>query len=228
MYREDQAMQDQTELQDELSAMIDGEAGDPAALSAQIQRDPALAQQLAQLQAVVAEVRQLPGPALRPEFVTRVMAQVREVDLEGARAPRGWAAWFSLPRLAAAGGLCAAALVLAVVWRGAEVPDARSTAQPVIAAVPEEVHSDVVAALADAGVDLVALAEVYAPVEDSEAATVPDEAIDAIFLAMVDAAWTPDDEVDDLDTIEHLNLDDQDTLRRLMQPGERLEFQNEG
>lgn len=218
------------DLRVEMSAYLDGECVDPAELAARLEGDPALALELAQLQAMLGEVRQLPGPALRPEFVTRVLAQVRE-ELPDARAP-WWSAWFSLPRLATVGGLCAASLVLGIAWRGAMAPAPRIDPVEDVATAPRDDAGSVLDRLTAAGADVAALAEEFGGVEaDDDAMESPlaleDAEIDEIFLAMQDAAWTNDD-ADELDVIEQLGAEDQGALQRLLQPSAYSDSRNEG
>ncbi len=73
-------------LTEELSAHLDGEADDPAAIKRLLQRDADAARQHMDLARLSAHVQALKAPETHPAFVTRVMAQVQE-----APAPKhGW------------------------------------------------------------------------------------------------------------------------------------------
>lgn len=81
---------------DELSAYLDGEAKDPERIRRLLAEDPEAAARHAQLAKLSEHLRALPEPEVRPEFLTRVMAHVREQEM----APRRPAWHFGVPLLA--------------------------------------------------------------------------------------------------------------------------------
>ncbi len=81
-------------INEELSAYLDGEASDPAAMARILAQDPEVARRYAQMSALSTRLRSLPAPEVPPAFATRVLAHVRE-DAEGVRT-----SWFSPRRLA--------------------------------------------------------------------------------------------------------------------------------
>ena len=61
---------------EEMSAYLDGEARDPAAVERQLREDPEAAQHYRALTALSTHLRRLPPPNVHPAFATRVMAAV--------------------------------------------------------------------------------------------------------------------------------------------------------
>lgn len=74
---------------EELSAYIDGEAKDPARIARHLQFCESCARHHMELLKLSANVRALPAPETRPEFVTRVMAHVAETGVSSGRLPWG-------------------------------------------------------------------------------------------------------------------------------------------
>ncbi len=72
---------------EELSAYMDGEARDPARIARHLQHCESCARHHMQLLKLSTHLHALPLPEPRPEFLTRVMAQVAE---EKAPSPRLW------------------------------------------------------------------------------------------------------------------------------------------
>ena len=94
-----------------LSALLDGEADD--ALREQVESDPALREQLAELGRVDDELRALPSAPVPADLLARVKAQAaREEAAAARRAPRRRVRW-----LLAAAVPAAAAALLALVWQ---------------------------------------------------------------------------------------------------------------
>jgi len=88
---------------EELSSYIDGEAKRPERIARHLQHCEQCARRHMELLRLSEHLRALPGPAARPEFVTRVLAEVREQQA----APRLWPWTWAVPATA-----CAAALLL--------------------------------------------------------------------------------------------------------------------
>lgn len=72
-------------LRDELSAYLDGEARDPDRIQRLLQEDPEAAVRHAQMAKLSQHLKALPEPEVRPEFLTRVMAHVREQEVTPRR-----------------------------------------------------------------------------------------------------------------------------------------------
>ena len=103
-----------------LSACLDGECGDPAALRARLNAEPELALRLRQLQAVRARLAALPAPEPSVDFAARVTkrAFARKLTMPSRSF---W--WCALPVAAAATLLVVAALSHKAPEREASVPD---------------------------------------------------------------------------------------------------------
>ncbi len=147
-----------------LSAWLDGECGDPAALRARLSAEPELAQRLRQLQGVRARMASLPSPNPPADFAERVTARAFARKL---RVPtrRFW--WTSLSVAAAAMLVVMAGQFRTVprhemvapdseTWRTAlnslaESPDAEAMAEwvGVEPVLDETLPNDLVGALAD-------------------------------------------------------------------------------
>ncbi len=98
-------------VREELSAYLDGEARDAAAIEEHVRGCKACASEYAALVQVSRAMRALTPPDVHPAFTTRVMASVREVDFtEEAPAPRRW----GLTTLLTTVGV--AASVAVIVW----------------------------------------------------------------------------------------------------------------
>ena len=83
---------------DELSAHVDGHARDPEHLMRHLAACPACARRHQELAALSRHIKDIPLPEVRPEFLTRVMAGVRERD----EVLRPWWRPWPVPVLAAA------------------------------------------------------------------------------------------------------------------------------
>ena len=103
---------------EELSAYMDGEARGAERIARHLQECPDCAQRYSELLHLSAEVKGLPLPEVRPEFVTRVMAHVAEAP--GARRP-----WLS-PLLGPAAVIAAAALLVLALATFLRIPPASS------------------------------------------------------------------------------------------------------
>ncbi len=125
---------------DELSAFLDGEARDPARIQRLIAEDPELAARHQQFAKISEHLRTLPAPDVRPEFLTRVMAHVREQESAPAR-PAWWR--FVLP----VATLAMLAVVAGSMWRNRA--DSPATADPPVATVSHPVVGDPVADAVD-------------------------------------------------------------------------------
>lgn len=85
------------QLDEELSAYLDGESVHPEKIEHLIKTNVQVAQRYLELQQLSKQVQSLPEPEVRPEFLTRVMAHVREQEEE--RQPAGmfsmvhWSRW---------------------------------------------------------------------------------------------------------------------------------------
>jgi len=108
---------------EELSAYIDGEAKDPARIARHLQFCESCARHHMQLLKLSANVRALPPPETRPEFVTRVMAHVAEAGVRPGRFSWGVA----VPAV-----VFAAAILLAagLAWRN-RTPETTPSPQPI-------------------------------------------------------------------------------------------------
>lgn len=109
---------------------VDGEldASGRAALLADAERDPKLAEELATARAAVEALAALPAPEPPPDLVNR--AVLRAVQRRAARPERRWPA---LPRLSLAGALLAAGALLVGLWAARGERDAPIAAPPPIA-----------------------------------------------------------------------------------------------
>lgn len=214
---------------DELSALLDGEAEDAARIEAHLRTCSACAEHYRELKAVATQVRKLRAPEPRPEFVTRVLARVREDNEQRTLISVPWWRWLSAtPRLAFAGGALAAAVIAAVLGY-AWLPAPQPAAVPVVAQAPlASPASDfgpesvgVVGDLVNAGVDLTTLAEEYVPEGEaeiessSEDLAETEQVIEREFLAMLEAGWESD--ADAYDAIEGLTEDELADLQYLLQ-----------
>lgn len=116
---------------EELSAYLDGEANDPAAVERRLASSPEAARCLEVLRRMSAQLKAIPAPEVSPAFATRVVGHVREEALQAGR----WRVW------APVGALCVLALVLGI-WVGAPVGpvsmNSEITALPVLPAEAEE------------------------------------------------------------------------------------------
>lgn len=213
-------MKQHRDWQEEMSAQLDGECADPAALAARLAQDPELARTFAQLETVVAQVRRLPEPALHPAFVTRVLAEVRE-EATPVVVPWWRGGWVPFG-MKLAGGFCLLALVASLALRPVE-----TSTDEIAAGAAEGDAYGVVVALEEAGADLALLADDFAREGELDVEELPTDAVDEVFLAMLDAAWS-EDELDDLDIIEHMSGEQQDVLWKRLQSGAPLGDQSEG
>lgn len=73
-------------FEEELSAYLDGESKNPDQMKRLIQKDPKVAKRFMEMQKLSTHLQELPGPVVRPEFLTRVMAHVREQEEEKRQA----------------------------------------------------------------------------------------------------------------------------------------------
>ena len=106
---------DTKHVTDELSAYIDGEARDAARIDAHLAHCAECARRYEELSKLSEQIRALPVPEIRPEFVTRVMAGLREAD-----APRSW--WMRLRAPLAVSCAAAIALLIAAAYLRGTVP----------------------------------------------------------------------------------------------------------
>lgn len=107
-----------------LSAYLDGEAEDPAAVERWLAGSPEAARRLEELRRMSAQLKAVPAPEVSPAFATRIVARVRET----AAPTRRWRVW------APVGALCALALV-AGIWVG--LPQAPEEGIPPVTALPD-------------------------------------------------------------------------------------------
>jgi hypothetical protein len=111
-----------SQLQEELSAYLDGEAEDPQAVRRLIEEDPDAARLYSEMKRLSTRLGALPEPKVPAQFLTRVMADVRDED-----APRRFHAWRFTATVA--GMAAMAAIVLSVVLYRAE-PDGGGPEDP--------------------------------------------------------------------------------------------------
>lgn len=78
-------------VQHELSAYIDGEARCPNRIAAHLDRCDVCRREYDALVKLSASLKTLPYPDVRPEFVTRVVAHVREAEVAPMRYAQSWA-----------------------------------------------------------------------------------------------------------------------------------------
>lgn len=84
---------------DQLSAYMDGRANNPQAIEQHLGQCAQCRAYLDQLRSISAQLRDLTGPAVKPEFATRVMGAVRQTRPEPRRP---WFIWLGLPVAATA------------------------------------------------------------------------------------------------------------------------------
>lgn len=121
-------MNDKERWAEELSAYLDGESRDAAALEKLLAEQPGLARQHNDYARIGALLRSLPDPDVHPAFATRVVAHA----IEAGPAPAPWVAW--LKWLVPAAGL--AAVVLGAVYLQQEEAVVEET--PVIAVLRKD------------------------------------------------------------------------------------------
>lgn len=213
---------------DELSALLDGEAEDAKRIEAHLRSCTACAAHYRELMALTTQVRKLRAPDPRPEFVTRVLAQVREDEQRNLLSFPWWRWLSATPRVALAGGALAAA-VFAAVLGYAWLPASQPAVVPVVAQAPvASPASDVgpesagvVGDLVNAGVDVTTLAEEYVPEgeaeleESAQELADTDQVIEREFLAMLEDGWESD--ADAYETVEDLTADELADLQYLLQ-----------
>ncbi len=85
-------------VKDQLSAYMDGYAKNPRAVERHLETCAVCRAYLEELKALSSGLRALPEPAVRPEFLTRVMAQARETRQEHRA---HWFARLAIPMAAA-------------------------------------------------------------------------------------------------------------------------------
>lgn len=120
-------------INEELSAYLDGESGDPASVGQVLRQDPEAARRYAEYAALSAHLRSLPAPDVPPAFATRVLAHLREDAAD--RAP----VWFTPRRLAwSLAGMAFIALVAVslTLFVRAGSPDSSQMDNPRVAALP--------------------------------------------------------------------------------------------
>lgn len=229
-------MNNDVHVLDELSALLDGEAEDPGHIESHLRACPACAQRYRELRAVTTQVRRLNAPEVRPEFVKLVVARVREA--QAAPAPAPWRAWLQALRmpqvLIPAGALCGVLLGFGLYEiAGPSAPSApreqRAEATAPASQSPLPAEESVVSALADNGVDVLQLAEVFGVDEsmDDSALAEPAEDIESEFSATLDAGWetSGDDSFGDIET---LSQEQQAAVKQLLQSGGSLDAVSEG
>lgn len=228
-------MDSKTHVAEEISAYLDGEvdAAARARIEGHLRACRHCGQRYHELRMVTTQVRSLRAPEVRPEFVTRVMARVREEEAP----PQTW--WQRLlaaltpagPALAtAAFGLAAFGLVAAGLYNVSRTPE--SPATPNYAAMAPSVgfqasndsSANVIDELVDAGIDTETLAE-YAESDvpelldtDAQSASDANELIDNEFLAMLDAGFSGTGD-DVYESISDLTAEEQAELQLLLQGG---------
>ena len=95
---------------DQLSAYLDGCAADPDKIAVHLENCAECAQRYRELLVLSAHLKTLPQPDVRPEFLTRVMANVREIDLTPHRP---WWAQILLPTTVVVG---LTVMIIAFAW----------------------------------------------------------------------------------------------------------------
>ncbi len=227
-------MSDMKHVVEEISAYLDNEVDsrDRARIEEHLRGCKPCAQHYHQIRAVTTQVRSLRGPEVRPEFVTRVLARVRDESQDIAWWQR-WLPSFAAQRPALVGATLAAfavGFVAVVVYKASPAPEANAPVQ-IASIVPEITLPQealtavgVIDELVDAGIDTELLAE-YAEGdnadtlnEDEASDAIADEVINTEFLAMLDAGWAnaDDDVYADIDT---MTTDEQAELQELLQGG---------
>lgn len=224
-------------IAEEISAYLDGEVEPDgrARIEAHLRACPECVQRYQELRAVTSQVRSLRAPEVRPEFVTRVLARVREEAEQPMpwwqRVLRGLPARQWTPSLMI---VCTTLVFMtAITFASYRLRDAVTqetmASAPLGAAVPGAAPEPFAAAnvideLVGAGVDTEVLAE-YAESDGTEAlagdAPVDFEAndvIDAEFLAMLDAGWSGGGD-DVYGSIDDLTAEEQSELQVLLQGG---------
>lgn len=224
-------MNDSTHVTEELSAYLDGEtdAKATARIETHLRECAACAQRHQELDSVALQVRRLRGPEARPEFVTRVLARVREESVPTASWWERLLAALPAPRgrmLAAAGFACAVGVLGIAVYNAAQPLQVSVPVQAPMAAVQGDAYAaaELLDELITGGMDSEVLAE-YAEAEDSaplddsgvmDPAT--EEVIDMEFLAMLDAGWEQADD-DGYATFDDLSAEEQMAVQHLLQGG---------
>lgn len=230
-------MKNDMHVLDELSALLDGEAEDPARIESHVRACPTCAQRYRELRAVTTQVRRLNAPEVSPEFVKLVVARVREESSMRRRAPwqrlQTWLAALRMPQvLVPAGAFCGVIIGVALYYlagpAATTAPVTRVAESPtvVMETVPQQT---VVDALAESGVDVVQLAEVFGA-NDPEgygAFDFADDNVDDDFAATLDAGWAPSND-DVFGSIESLSQEQQAAVKQLLQNGGNLRAVSEG
>ena len=140
---------------EELSAYLDGEAGDPDRIARLLEAHPEYARRFDELRRLSQQVKTLAPPDVHPAFLTRVMAEVAETR----PAQPSWFARFHAP-LAAAGAAAIVVLAGAAVLRAVFAPELPvEIADNERAATAEEALLEALEARAEAGEDIDAWAE---------------------------------------------------------------------
>lgn len=164
----------------ELSAYLDNAAEEPLAIARHLAECSECAHQYHTLRDLSGALHDLPAPEVRPEFLSRVMAHVRETEMEPA--PSQWFKWLYITHkqklgLIAAGGCLVAALAV-VFWatpqQTTQPPNASNTAM----IAPMETDSES------------AMAEM--PMHEAASEVVEDTSpvsVDEIVLALSNADW---------------------------------------
>lgn len=182
-------------VKEELSAYIDGEAPDPERIARHLQTCEACARHHLQLLRLSSNVRALPRPEVRPEFVTRVMAHIEENQVSARR--RRWV--FGMPQAALA------ALVLVVAGAGLYIWSARAPrdSEPRVADnavwTDEAVIVREIDRLIEEGADLDWLADMDQATVEPDEATSYDDVVGLLADASLESAYDdiayPDDDL---------------------------------
>lgn len=218
------------------SASLNGELDDPARVETHLRGCQQCAAHYQELRALTVQVRRLRAPEARPEFVTRVLAQVREEAREAAGVP--WWTWLWGQRFVPALAAACAVLVFGVggylALRGAPATAPVQVAVVPNPSAPVELEPGVVQDLVQAGLDVVTLAKDSSDADATVAATVEEDdtadtapIIETEFLAMLDAGWSSGGD-DVLSTLDELSASEQDALGALLQSSEYGGVSNEG
>ncbi len=125
-------MNDKERWAEELSAYLDGESRDAAALEKLLAEQPGLARQHNDYARIGALLRSLPDPDVHPAFATRVVAHA----IEAGAAPAPWLPW--LRWLVPAAGLAAVVIGAVYVQQEAAVVEAPVEEQPVVAVLRKD------------------------------------------------------------------------------------------
>jgi len=195
---------------EELSAYIDGEAKDPARIARHLQFCESCARHHMQLLKLSANLRALPPPETRPEFITRVMAHVAETGVRHGRFSWGVA----VPAL-----VFAAAILLAagLAWRN-QTPEATSSPNRIASGSQGNDNEAVVNAIENMiarGADF----SLFEDIGDDAPEPFSDASVDDIIDALAFASWreaAPEEwygEEDFFSVLETLDSGEQEALR---------------